>query len=291
MSNSRSRWRRVARARVCPICHKPDWCLVAVDDSAVICSRVESSRPAGRAGWLHQLRADDWQRSTWREVKRCPAASRPSVDMLEIAKRCCRSIRPTSTAWLANELGLSTASLGQLRVGWSEDRKAFSFPMREPNGNVCGVRYRAYSGAKFAETGSREGLFFCPPKIIRDYLLIVEGASDAAATIDLGFSSVVGRANCRGNVDQIESLCRRINPQLVVLIPDSDFVGIQGANQLRLRIERQSISVKTLVLPDEIKDARACVQQKENADWLADQIGKVTEKSPKHEATSNDDSK
>ena len=66
MSNSKSHWRRVARGRVCPICHKPDWCMIAVDDSAAICTRVESTKPAGRAGWVHQLHDDDWPRPAWR---------------------------------------------------------------------------------------------------------------------------------------------------------------------------------------------------------------------------------
>lgn len=289
MSNNKSHWRRVTRGRVCPICQKPDWCMVAVDDSAAICSRVESSKPAGRAGWLHQLRDDDWQRPTWRAVKRQPEVSRPSVNMLDIAKLCCRSIRPTSLSWLANELGLSIESLRLLRVGWNEDRNAFSFPMREPNGNVCGIRYRAYSGAKFAETRSREGLFFCPRKIKRDYLLIVEGASDAAAVMDLGFASVIGRANCTGNIEQVLTLCRRLQPRRVVIIPDNDTPGIDGARKLLANIEQAGGTVQLLRLPDGAKDVRTCSYDTKNAEWLRDQLGTVCGKSLSNmEATKHD---
>jgi len=271
----------------CPVCGKHDWCLVAADKCVAICARVQSALPKGEAGWLHKL-TDDWERPAWRQVQR--PATKPTIGWLDLCNQYRRACRLGSLAWLANELGVGMDSLKRLHVGWNDQRRAFSFPMRDANGRPCGIRYRTYSGAKFSETHSREGLFFQPTDLIRDYLIMVEGASDVAATIDLGFPSVVGRANCRGNVEQIENLCRRLQPRTVVLVPDSDFVGIQGANQLRLRIERQSISVKTLVLPSGIKDVRACVQETKNADWLRDQIGKLTETSPQHEATRNDDS-
>lgn len=278
--------KRVNRESPCPVCGKSDWCLVAEDKGVAICARVQSPLPKGEAGWLHKL-SDDFTRPAWRPVKR--PVVKPSVNWLEMCNRFRRACRLNSLSWLANELGVTIGALKRLRVGWNDQRRAFSFPMRDANGKPCGIRYRSYSGAKFSETHSREGLFFLPADLLSDYLVIVEGASDAAATIDLGFASVIGRANCRGNVEQIENLCRRLQPRSVVLIPDADFVGVQGANQLRLRIERQSISVKTLVLPSGIKDVRACVQETKNADWLADQIGKLCGTSPRHEATSNDD--
>ena len=61
-----SHWLRVSNARPCPVCHKPDWCLVAADGSAAICARVleGSVKRCGEAGWLHRLRHDvEWQRS------------------------------------------------------------------------------------------------------------------------------------------------------------------------------------------------------------------------------------
>ena len=278
---------RVNRESPCPVCGKHDWCLVATDKCVAICARVQSALPKGEAGWLHKL-TDNWERSAWRPVQR--PATKPTIDWLDLCNQYQRACRLGSLAWLANELGVGMDSLKRLRVGWNDQRRAFSFPMRDVDGKPCGIRYRSYSGAKFSETHSREGLFFQPTDLLPDYLVIVEGASDAAATMDLGFLSVIGRANCRGNVEQIENLCRRLKPRSVVIIPDADFVGLQGANQLRLRIERQLISVKALVLPSGIMDVRACVQETKNADWLADQIGKLTETSPKHEATRNDDS-
>lgn len=279
--------KRVSRSRLCVICLKHDWCLYSEDGAVAICSRVESTYPKAGAGWLHKL-TDDWQRPAWTPVKR--PEPKPTVDWLKVCNEHRRACRRKHLAWLSSELGVSVGALKRLRVGWNDQRKAFAFPMREANGNPVGIRYRLRSGKKFSELHSSEGLFHLPGDLIRDYLIVVEGASDAAAVMDCGYISVIGRANCRGNVAQIETLCRRLQPKVVVLIPDSDIVGIAGANQLRLRIERQAIPVKTLILPDVHKDVRACVQKKENADWLADQIGKLTEQSPMQEATSNDDS-
>ncbi len=52
-----SKWVRVSRRNRCPVCDKPDWCLISQDGKAVICARNESDNPAGNkgAGWLHTL--------------------------------------------------------------------------------------------------------------------------------------------------------------------------------------------------------------------------------------------
>ena len=51
------KWIRITRRNACPICGKPDWCLISQDGKAAICARIESDKPAGNkgAGWLHKL--------------------------------------------------------------------------------------------------------------------------------------------------------------------------------------------------------------------------------------------
>lgn len=50
-------WVRVSRVNPCPICGKPDWCLISEDGIAAICARIESDMIIGEkgAGWLHRL--------------------------------------------------------------------------------------------------------------------------------------------------------------------------------------------------------------------------------------------
>lgn len=54
---------RVSRQNPCPVCGKPDWCLVAKDGSAAICSRIQegSIKRCGDAGWLHRFRDNGWR--------------------------------------------------------------------------------------------------------------------------------------------------------------------------------------------------------------------------------------
>ena len=52
-----SKWVRVNRLNPCPVCGKPDWCLISQDGKTAICARIESDRLAGNkgAGWIHTL--------------------------------------------------------------------------------------------------------------------------------------------------------------------------------------------------------------------------------------------
>jgi hypothetical protein len=56
-SQTATKWLRVNKHNPCPVCGKPDWCLISQDGKAVICARIESDNPAGNkgAGWIHNL--------------------------------------------------------------------------------------------------------------------------------------------------------------------------------------------------------------------------------------------
>lgn len=47
---------RVTRRRPCPVCQKPDWCLVSPEGTGALCMRKASARPARRGGgWWHSF--------------------------------------------------------------------------------------------------------------------------------------------------------------------------------------------------------------------------------------------
>jgi len=263
-------WIRVTRQRPCKICSKGDWCTFSADGGVACCMRIESGKPTKNGGWLHRLR-DDYIPPRRRTVQRKP--SKPKLDCNPIHQRCVDFMRPESLGWLSNDLGISVEAIERFEVGYHPDRNVYSMPMRRPDGSICGIKYRPRNGGKFCETRSRSGMFFVPGSLIRGFVVIVEGCSDAMAIDDLGFRSVIGRDNCIGNVKQITTLLRRLKPHQVVIVPDNDHhgAGLRGAVALRL-VLNISHNVTILELPDGINDIRDCVQTQKNADWLANRI-------------------
>jgi len=273
-------FRRIGRDRPCPVCGKPDWCLISNDGGAAICSRIKSERIVGEkgAGWLHCLRDDGWASSDWRSLPRKPAEVRSPIrtDFGNLSEKYVNQLRPESRGWLANELGVNVDSLAALCIGFFDDHEAFSFPMREPNGVVCGIRLRRYDGSKFAVRGSRDGLFFVPKTLNRKYLVVCEGPSDTAALLSMNYDSVVGRPSCRGASDKVVTVCRWTQPSLVILIPDADKQGRQGAELLASLLRFVVPRIEIVMLPEGCKDIRETLQEEKNADWLRDRIGAFT---------------
>ena len=46
---------RVSKRYPCPVCGKPDYCVVSRDGKYALCQRVPSDRPSGKAGYYHKL--------------------------------------------------------------------------------------------------------------------------------------------------------------------------------------------------------------------------------------------
>ena len=250
-------WTRVSREYPCPICEKPDWCLYAGPPdapTAVICPRIESEKRCGEAGWLHKLRDDDnWNFS---RTVRIPASEVPDDSFGRLARRYEDDMEPAFLAQLAKDLGLSTTSLRRLGVGWAKDYEAWSFPMSNANGHVTGIRLRRRDGSKFAVTGSKAGIFLPRDLASPRRLLVCEGPSDTAAMLDLDFEAV-GRPSCNGGAALIRELATRMMPQEVICVADSDAPGLRGAEELACGLSLYCPSVRVLVPPNGINDARA----------------------------------
>ncbi len=82
-ASERSNWLRVNKDSPCPICGKPDWCLVSQGGSAVICARVQSDREVGRAGWLHKLTESQEPIGLPKPRKHAQEAVKASPDILD----------------------------------------------------------------------------------------------------------------------------------------------------------------------------------------------------------------
>src|SRR5262245_60307855 len=145
-----SEWRRVSRSHPCPVCGRPDWCLVAGPESepeAAICPRVEPGKRVGDGGWLHRLRDREALRGR-HPVRRVVLDCGPRPDFTALAESYRRCIDDARLQRFANSLGLQAPSLERFGVGWSPLQGAWSFPMRAGDGAVVGVHLRGPDGRK-----------------------------------------------------------------------------------------------------------------------------------------------
>jgi len=256
-------WQRVSKAQPCPVCDKPDWCLLAgPEDSptAAICARIESDQRAGEAGWLHQLRDDDAWEPRRRRYVRTDTLKSTRIDFERFARDGQSAARLDRLTEFARSLELSMASLRRLRVGWSECHRAWTFPMTDAEGNVVGIRLRLSNGRKLSVKGGREGLFLPDDVEDDERLLITEGPTDCTALLDLGFTAV-GRPSCRGGSRLLVELIRRWQPSEIVIVADDDQPGLLGANDLASVVTAYARSVRVVTPPLGVKDAREWKQR------------------------------
>jgi hypothetical protein len=110
-------------------------------------------------------------------------------------------------------------------------------------------------GNKLAVRGGKEGLFLPEGIDSHGLLLIAEGPTDAAGLLDLGFSAV-GRPSCSGGVKLLVELVRTLKPSGVAIVADADAPGQRGAKTLAAVLAAYSQSVRIVMPPSGIKDAR-----------------------------------
>ena len=262
-----SHWIRVSRRLVCPICGRPDWCLVTEDGTAAICPRVESAKRCGDAGWLHRLVDCPAQRqklNPWR----IPLHKEPNARPEEVAALS-RRFQATADKCgvinrLAAELGLSPRSLIRFGVGWSLWDGFSSWPMLDHLGWVVGINRRFADGSKKIIAGHRAGLYIpadMPQDLARveGMLILTEGATDAAAALDLGFWAV-GRFSCTHGTELLVRLVSRTKPARLVLVGDADEPGRRGVESLASVLLAYVRQLKVVFPPQPYKDLRAWKQ-------------------------------
>jgi phage/plasmid primase-like uncharacterized protein len=203
-----------------------------------------------------------WATLAVRRPEPVTVRARPAGDdsMRLMVETCARNMRP---AWLnraAELLGLDPEPLRRLEVGWSPVHRATTWPMRNGEGEVIGVRLRCPETArKWALRGSRAGLIY--PQDLSEgepagRLYVCEGPTDAAALLSIGLSAV-GVPSAGYGGDLLFDLLLRIGIRDVVIVADADGPGHDGA--LRLARELAMVAIVRVIRPDAVKDARAWV--------------------------------
>lgn len=260
---------RVSKNRPCPICGKPDWCLVAEDGTAAICARIkeDSKKRCGDSGWLHVL-SDRHNRHNGHR-KRCLTLSMEEQprDFGEISQQYQRELTVERLKWLSASLSISIQNLHRLHIGW--DGQAFTFPMSNAESQIIGVRRRFPDGPKMSLTGSMNGVFIPVDLPTDDLLFICEGPTDTAAALDLGFSAI-GRPNCNSKVDMTAEIAKGRD---VVIIGDNDEGGRAGVERLSDTLVLYCKDVRIIFPPESIKDLRDWLSIGLTAEMLRDIIG------------------
>ncbi len=250
--------KRVSRRNPCPICDKPDWCLVSPDGSAAICARISegSCKHCGDAGYLHILRYDpDWKHRPRVKNIRLKPIGVSSKAFAQMSSGYTAAVDLSELQTFADKLGVSAESLQRLDVGWTGD--AWSFSMRDAEGHVIGIRLRNWAGRKWAVSGSKDGLFIPFGLSYGEELLICEGPTDLAALLDLGFDAL-GRPCCMGGKKLLAELVRRRRPSSIVVFSDNDehSAGQRGAESLASMLVLYAPSLRVIYPPGGFKDAR-----------------------------------
>jgi len=250
--------RRVTRANPCAICGRGGWCSVSAGGHIAICMRQSEGavKRSANGGYIHVLRDDPFRRD--RPMVRTvriegPRRWRPDIDGL--ARQYQAAVTDMALRGLAHSLGLSVESLGRLRVGWDGCRRAWAFPMADPNGQVLGIRLRFHDGRKLSVAGGHEGLFIPMDLTYRGLLLVAEGPTDTAALLDLGFDAV-GRPSCVGGVAHCIALVLAHWPLDVIIVADGDSPGERGAEVLASSLLAFARTVRVVHPPAGIKDVR-----------------------------------
>lgn len=257
---------RVSKERLCPVCGKPDWCLVNHAGTAAICARIEqgSIKRSGDAGWLHVLGTEDRSQKPVDRTGNCQlpssnfqvqakgptAAVGMAADFSKLTEQYKRRCSERQVRLLAQSLGVTPASLVRLDLGW--DGEAFCFPMRDENGVIIGIRRRFGNGKKVCVSGSRNGLFVPSGIENASNLVICEGPTDCAAALDMGWDAI-GRPNCDCKIAMAVRYVRR---RKVVIVADRDSAGLRGARKLYEALEAAGSAVRIIVPPDGCKDLR-----------------------------------
>lgn len=240
---------RVTKQHPCPVCGKPNWCMVG--EKWVICMRISSKMTKnfcdGSKGWLHPVGETAHKLSP-------PTERKPvTLDVRTVLREWGRHRRPGAMSLLASDLGVTLESLELLGCTKAPIHGTWAFPMRTGEGEFCGIRLRRDNGDKWAERGSHQGLFI-PQAQFSPVILICEGPTDTAAALTLGYSAA-GRPNCCGGIQQLQTLVARLGVRMAVIVADLDDAGLRGAKTLQ---EHLPIATAVLVLP--AKDLRSAVR-------------------------------
>ena len=181
-----------------------------------------------------------------------------------MAEVCRRNLTDAGREHTAQKLGVHPHALRRLQVGWCASLCATTWPMRDANGSIIGLRLRdPNTGSKKSVHGSAAGLFYDQDRFASiesgARIWIAEGATDTAALLSVGLDAV-GVPSAKSGGDQLLELGRRIHPSEIVIVADGDGAGVESASLLRSELVILA-GIRTIQPPNGIKDVREWINQ------------------------------
>lgn len=145
------------------------------------------------------------------------------------------------------------------KIGAKRNGTGWHIHERSSDGEVIGTATRLDDGRKLMVKGSHRGLTMAWPldayagATCDDPILIVEGATDTATGIALGFDTI-GRPSATGGAEHLKVLCKARH---VAIIGENDSgAGKAGAEKIANVLHPVVASVRVLFPPDSAKDLR-----------------------------------
>ena len=238
-------WIRVSKHHPCLICSRPNWCAFSSDGAAALCMRqpspIEVDCKGAGIGFIHKLNAHEAPRLA-RIARAASTRPKPTLNAAALHSGLLAATSAVQIAECAAGLGVTPDGLRRLGFAWYSEKEAWAIPMRSAEGEIIGLRLRTADGKKWAVAGSHQGLFLADGSFpdLATSLCLVEGPTDCAAMLSLGFHDVVGRPSCSGGHDLVLPLAAGRD---VVIIADRDepklrpdgttwFPGAEGAERL-----------------------------------------------------------
>jgi hypothetical protein len=228
IQTTRAPFERVSKRRPCPVCGRPDWCLLASDGSAALCPRTDNGHPINKsgtfAGFLHKLSAPDWEPDFVRPASMAPKPRPEGLSPEQIAELAAKFLKGAAgrLGMLAQQLGVSETALAMLHTGYWAEKCLWTWPMRDDNNKITGFRTRTADGRKLAVAGSKSGLFIpVPLPFPISQLYVVEGPTSVAAMLDMGLTAV-GRPSCSSGTDLLLEVVKIYQPAEVIVLGDHD---------------------------------------------------------------------
>jgi 5S rRNA maturation endonuclease (ribonuclease M5) len=158
-------------------------------------------------------------------------------------------------------LGVTNASLEMLECTRTPYYKTWAFPMRTGANGLTGIRLRNEKGEKWAERGSHQGLFI-PQTKPQGTVLIVEGPTDTAAALTMGYFAL-GRPSCCGGIEDLKLAVLKLKIKRVVIVADLDDPGLRGAKTLA-----EHLPVPSAIMVCPVKDLRKFLNQGGNREMM-----------------------